>query len=146
MRAAFAVNGVTRTTSTRINPRPREELGSMEKPLQIDYKALDDPNKKLYDAYKKTPEGMGKKVQILTNQPQNTFYVAAVVASPGAKMDDFARAYKHATGDPLDALIDTFQDDAAKQFQQSFMSAQRTAMDYQKKFEEEDQKNFDAGN
>ena len=129
---------------------PREDMikqllavTTMEKPLQIDYKALDDPNKNLQETYKKTPEGMGKKIQILTNRPQNTFYVAAVVAPPVAKMEDFIRGYKDASRD-LDTLIDIFQDDAAKEFRQAFLSNQRTAMEYQQDFTEEDRKSFDA--
>ncbi len=123
----------------------------MEKPLQIDYKALDDPNKKLFEAYKKNPE-VGKKIQILTNLPKNTFYVAAVVASPGADMADFALAYKRANGDPrnplapMDDLIDIFQRAAGKEFRQAFISSLREAMKYQKDFTEDDRKNFDAGN
>ena len=129
---------------------PREDmvkqllaLTTMEEPLQIKYKALDDPNKKLFKSFKEHPEG--KKIQILTNLPQNTFYVAAMVASPGPDLADFTRAYQHATGDPLDALIDTFQDNAAQEFRQRFMTAQREAMKYAKEFTPEDQKGFDAG-
>jgi hypothetical protein len=134
------------------NAYPREDmvkqlltLTTMEKPVNIEYKALDDPNKKLFDSFKKHPEG--KKIQILTNLPQNTFYVAAVVVSPGPDMADFARAYRRATGgflEPLDGLIDTFQIDFGREFRQNFMDAQKEAMKYSKDFSEDERKSFDA--
>lgn len=118
-------------------------MDKIDKPLKSDYKdkdgkdqtfkALDDLNKELFDITRKLPEKerAGKFVQVLTNKPHTAFWVAAVVAVPGADMNAFAEAYKKATslfGPPPDAFITLAQEETARQYRQALLQQLRDEM------------------
>jgi hypothetical protein len=132
---------------------PREDmikqllaLTNLQKPIQSDYKQLDDLNKELFDVTKKLPEKerSGKFVQVLTNKPHTMFWVAAVVGMPGADMRDFADAYKKAAGFPRDAFIVLAQEDAARQYQDALLQQLRRDMGYKIRADEAARKSFDT--
>lgn len=135
------------------NLYPREDmvkqllaLTNLEKPLQSDYKPLDDLNKELFQITKKLPEKerAGKFVQVLTNRPHTVFWVGAVVGVPGADLKDFADAYKHAIGFPVDTFVTQAQEDAAKQYVDALLGQLRRELNFTFTGSEEARKSFDT--
>lgn len=132
---------------------PREDMVKQllaltrpEKPIQSDFKTLDDLNKELFEVIKKLPETerARKFVQVLTNKPHTMFWVAAVVGMPGADMRDFAEAYKKAADFPRDAFIALAQEDAARQYQDALLQQLRRDMGYKIRADEAARKSFDT--
>lgn len=138
-------------------PHPRDEmaaqlvaLASLKEPVKIGgasptavLKQLDEYNERLF----KVGEKNGKVVQILANQPLTVFYVACVTFKPEPSLESFRLAYSQASpmfpGMPSDQLLDRFQEDAGKSFQQTLMEQLRRQHRYQAA-SEDDRKSFDT--
>ena len=78
-------------------------LYDLAEPIKTGNKELDDVNKELFERVHKQPNARGNYVQILTNKPRSTFYVALVELPPQASKDQFIRALRLASPPEQDA-------------------------------------------
>ena len=69
-------------------------LYDLKKAIEVGYKPLDNINKALYEQTAKEKNPQGKYIQILTNQPHTTFWVATVTGPPQTDELDFVMAAK----------------------------------------------------
>jgi len=92
-------------------------LEKSDKALQTGYSDLDNLNTELLKTKKV------HQIQVLTNKPQNIFYVSVVTGAPGANMAEFAEALRGARSQrgfgPLDRFVEMAQHDAGKEFRKA---------------------------
>jgi hypothetical protein len=116
-------------------------LANADKALQTSHQDLDNLNTELLKAKKI------QQIQVLTDKPQTTFYVAVVTDARGASMAEFAEAVKRARsqfGISLDTFVEMAQDAAAKDFRQALNAQLRQQMKVQVDADAETIKSFDS--
>lgn len=117
-------------------------LYDLKEPVKVGNKELDEINVKLFERVKKQQNPRGNYVQILTNKPRSTFYVAKVGLAPQANQEDFFKAMKFGSLPPneneaqfrarlfgfeMDQFIERVQQQDAKTYRASVIdSLQRT--------------------
>jgi hypothetical protein len=86
-----------------------------------------------------------QQIQVLTNKPQNVFYVAVVTQALGASMDEFAEVMKRARDrfGASDLFLEIAQDDAGKDFRQRLTAQLRLQMNRSIEADAETIKSFD---
>ena len=86
-----------------------------------------------------------QQIQVLTNKPQNVFYVAVVTQALGASMDEFAEVMKRARErfGSSDLFLEIAQDDAGKDFRQALTAQLRLQMNRSIEADAETIKSFD---
>jgi hypothetical protein len=131
---------------------PRDDMGEqamslldLKEPIKVGNKELDDINQKLFDRVRKLPNARGNFVQILTNKPRSTFYVAQVELAPKANREDFIRAMKVASlvqeqrerdarlkdfPYVMDRFVERIQQQDAKVYRASVITSLKTSMNY----------------
>ncbi len=115
------------------------KLGKGEKPLKTGYTELDNLNEKL------SKEKDFHQIQVLTNKPQDTFYVAVVTAAIGANKMDFAMSLKKSSGfGETDVFVQLAHDEAAKEFRRALTAQLRQQTGYEILADAEARKSFDA--
>jgi hypothetical protein len=85
-----------------------------------------------------------QQIQVLTNKPQNTFYVAVVTQALGANMGEFAETLKQARGFAPDLFLEIAQESAGKEFRQALTAQLRQQMNRSVEADAETIKSFDA--
>jgi hypothetical protein len=83
-------------------------------------KQLNDLNKALYDKVKREKNPQGQYVQVLTNKPQNTYYVAVVTRKPTADPKDFQDRVLRFASEAQFRFVDTFVNRAQAQMGEQF--------------------------
>jgi hypothetical protein len=113
-------------------------------------KQLNDINKELFDAVKQRfpKDPQGKFVQVLTNKPQNIYYVAMVTRWPSADAKDFQdfvlRYASEAPMRPVDSFVTRAQELVAKDFHAELIQQLQQDVGYTAQTDlEETKKTFD---
>jgi hypothetical protein len=107
-----------------LHPRPDAAkdllaLRDLKAPLKTGLADIDTLNAELFKATKDS----GRPIQVLTNQPQTVFYVAALVQPPKASNYEFFVAYRGASGSrfspfPSDLFVQQCQNAHARQYRE----------------------------
>lgn len=132
-------------------------LADLKKPIEIADpinpdpigKMLDDINKTLFDIGSKN----GRIVQVLTNKPQSTFYVACLKSNPGPSIMEFYSALKFAfdvdnftaPGRPYrDFFFDQAHREVGNEYRKALMDQLRTDTNSSVSASAEEKKSFDS--
>jgi hypothetical protein len=106
-------------------------LYDLQKPIEIGNKELDEANKELFEQVKKQKvPGKDRFVQIISNKPRSTFYVATITAAPKAESMQFLLAMfgapfqglrQEKTPFPRDWFVDRAQEREAKIYRADYI-------------------------
>jgi hypothetical protein len=116
------------------------ELGKADKALETSYPELDTLNTELL-------KGKAvQQIQVLTDKPLNTFYVAVVTQARDATMLEFAEVLRatHARDRLPDLFLEIAQEDAGRAFRQGLITQLRDEMNRSIEADSETIKSFDA--
>jgi hypothetical protein len=111
-------------------------LDKADKALKTGYSDLDALNSELLKGKNV------QQIQVLTNRPQNTFYVAVVTHAAGASMGEFAEVFRRSLGD---RFLEIAHEEAAGEFRRALMAQLRQQLgDAKIEADPETIKSFDA--